>query len=54
LLIKDAKETECRTITGVDMFVRQAAAQFKLFTGQQPPSKLMLKTLKAATSAVKY
>ncbi len=54
LLIKDAKETECHTITGVDMFVRQAAAQFKLFTGQQAPAKLMLRTLKSATSAVKY
>ncbi len=54
LLIKDAKETECHTITGVEMFVRQAAAQFKLFTGQQAPGGLMLKTLKAATSAVKY
>jgi len=40
-------------ITGVDMFVRQAALQFKLFTGQDAPADLMRETLKRATSAAK-
>jgi len=33
LLIKQARDANCQTATGVDMFVRQAALQFKLFTG---------------------
>jgi len=31
LLIKDARTRDCRVVTGVDMFVRQACLQFKLF-----------------------
>lgn len=34
LLLKQAKSIGCRTISGLDMFVNQAAEQFKLFTGQ--------------------
>ena len=33
LLVKEAKSHGCRTVTGVEMFVRQAALQFMLFTG---------------------
>src|SRR5690606_33677640 len=54
LLIKDAKERSCYTVSGVDMFVRQAALQFKLFTGEDAPVEAMHETLKRATSAVKY
>ena len=36
LLVKGGKEIKCRVITGVDMFVRQAAMQYKLFTGKDP------------------
>ncbi len=32
-LLRDAKGAGCKTIDGVSMFVRQAAAQFKLWTG---------------------
>ncbi len=53
LLIKDAKQAECRVITGVDMFVRQAAYQYKLFTGRDAPLPLMRKTIKQATNPVK-
>ncbi len=35
-LLKHAKEIGCKTISGVDMFIRQAADQFKLFTGKVP------------------
>ena len=52
LLIKQAKKADCRIITGVDMFVRQAAYQFKLFTGKDAPVPLMRKTIKDATNPV--
>jgi len=54
LLIKDAKNEGCSVITGVDMFVRQAAIQFKLFTGQDPPTGLMRREVKRATGAAKF
>jgi 3-dehydroquinate dehydratase / shikimate dehydrogenase len=43
LLLKQAKEAGCKTISGMDMFINQAAAQFKLFTGRNPNTKLMRK-----------
>jgi 3-dehydroquinate dehydratase/shikimate dehydrogenase len=52
MLIKYAKQAQCRIITGVDMFVRQAAYQFKLFTGQEAPAKLLRQTIKEATNPV--
>lgn len=41
LLLKDAKEAGAVTISGVEMFVKQAMAQFRLFTGQNANSALM-------------
>lgn len=35
-LLKEAKAQGCKTINGLSMFVHQAAAQFKLWTGQMP------------------
>lgn len=52
LLIKHAKEKGTRVITGVDMFVRQAAYQFRLFTGKDAPVDLMRQKIKQATSPV--
>jgi 3-dehydroquinate dehydratase/shikimate dehydrogenase len=52
LLIKDARAKGCHVRTGVDMFVRQAAMQFKLFTGQDAPLELMYKLVKRALSPV--
>lgn len=52
LLIKEARARGCHVITGVDMFVRQAALQFKLFTGQEPPLDLMRKVVRRAFSPV--
>ncbi len=52
LLIKQARQAKCRIITGVDMFVRQAAYQFKLFSGREAPAALMRKTIKQATNPV--
>ncbi len=54
LLVKDATNLGCLVINGVDMFVRQAAYQYKLFTGRTPPIDVMRKTLRIATSPVKY
>lgn len=54
LLIKQAREAGCTTITGVDMFVRQAAKQFKLFTNTKPDVKLIRYEVKRAISAAKY
>ncbi|OYP36951.1 shikimate dehydrogenase [Rhodopirellula sp. MGV] len=52
LLIKYAQQAQCRIITGIDMFVRQAAYQYKLFTGKDAPARLMRKTIKQATNPV--
>lgn len=54
LFIKQARESDCTTITGVDMFVRQAAEQYKLFTGKAPNVKTIRYQLKRATSAARY
>jgi 3-dehydroquinate dehydratase/shikimate dehydrogenase len=53
LLIKAARETGCNTITGIDMFVGQAALQFRLFTGQAAPLDLMRQAVRRAISAAK-
>jgi len=45
MLLKQAKRKKLKTIDGVSMFVNQAAAQFKLFTGQNANPKLMRKTI---------
>lgn len=54
LLVKYARKAGCRTITGVDMFVRQAAKQYELFTGLPADQELMRNELKRATSAARY
>jgi 3-dehydroquinate dehydratase/shikimate dehydrogenase len=46
MMLKLARERGCKTLTGVDMFVRQAALQFKLYTGQDAPTDLMREALK--------
>ena len=54
LLVKDARSRNCLVVTGVDMFVRQACMQFKLFTGQDGPAELMRDMVKRAIAAAKY
>jgi 3-dehydroquinate dehydratase/shikimate dehydrogenase len=54
LLVKDARSRNCTVVTGVDMFVRQACFQFKLFTGQEGPADVMREALKRAIGAAKY
>lgn len=52
LLVKDARGRNCYVQTGVDMFVRQAAHQFHLFTNREAPLELMRKLVKRALSPV--
>jgi len=54
LFIKGARAAGCSIITGLQMFVRQAAYQYRLFTGLEPPIEVMVKTLKKAISPVNY
>ena len=46
LLVKEARARGCHVITGVDLFVRQAALQFELFTAQPAPFELMYRVVK--------
>jgi len=54
LLVKQAREQGCRVITGVDMFVTQAALQFKIFSGQQPPLEQMRQEVIRAIGPARY
>jgi len=54
LLLKEARSHGCRVVTGVEMFIRQAALQYLLFTGKEAPEALMRETLKRAIGPVKY
>jgi 3-dehydroquinate dehydratase / shikimate dehydrogenase len=50
LLIREARARGCDTITGVDMFVRQAARQIELFTGHVPDVEAMRVIMRKALS----
>jgi 3-dehydroquinate dehydratase / shikimate dehydrogenase len=52
LLVKEARARGCHVVTGVDLFVRQAARQFQLFTDQEPPLELFRKLVKRFLSPV--
>jgi 3-dehydroquinate dehydratase/shikimate dehydrogenase len=40
-LVEEARRQGCSVITGVEMFLRQAARQFRLFTGLEPELDIM-------------
>ena len=52
LLLKEARQRDCTTVSGLEMFVRQAAAQFELFTGKPAPVDTMREALRRGISAV--
>jgi 3-dehydroquinate dehydratase/shikimate dehydrogenase len=52
MLVKEARSRGCVVISGGDMFVRQAALQFELFTGQEAPLGVMRDVLKKALSPI--
>ncbi|MBM4023547.1 MAG: shikimate dehydrogenase, partial [Planctomycetes bacterium] len=53
LFIKEARAAGCRVVTGVEMFVRQAAIQFRTWHGVEPPVAVMREALKRATASAK-
>lgn len=44
LLLKQAKQVGAKTVSGVEMFIGQAAEQFKLFTHKDCPMEILRKT----------
>jgi 3-dehydroquinate dehydratase/shikimate dehydrogenase len=52
LLVKEARSRGCHVLTGVDVFVRQAALQFELFTGRQAPLEMMRRVVRHTLSPV--
>jgi len=42
-LLQDAKAQGCKVVGGLPMFIQQAAAQFKLWTGRMPQIELIEK-----------
>jgi 3-dehydroquinate dehydratase/shikimate dehydrogenase len=52
LLVKDARARGCVVVTGVEMFIRQAALQFQLFTGLTPSLDAMREIMRKALSPV--
>jgi 3-dehydroquinate dehydratase/shikimate dehydrogenase len=52
MLIKEARERGCHVITGVELFIRQAALQFEHFTGHKAPVELFRKVVRRALSPV--
>lgn len=54
LFLKEAKEHLCHTVSGMEMFIRQAAAQFKLFTGNDASLDDLRTTLRRAISPVRF
>ena len=49
-LLRDAESRGCGVVSGVEMFVRQAASQFELFTGITPDREQMRELLRKAMS----
>jgi 3-dehydroquinate dehydratase/shikimate dehydrogenase len=50
-LLAQAEQSGAKTIGGVEMFVRQAAAQFKAWTGLTPPKDVMRSVIVARLTA---
>jgi 3-dehydroquinate dehydratase / shikimate dehydrogenase len=48
LFLSEARAAGCETLGGLPMLVRQAAQQFKLWTGKDAPEQLMLQAAAAA------
>jgi 3-dehydroquinate dehydratase/shikimate dehydrogenase len=53
LMLKEAKERGCRTVSGIEMFIRQAAAQFERFTGHSVSLDDLRETLRKGISPAK-
>ncbi len=53
MFIKDARQRACRTITGTEMFIRQAALQYEMFTGKNPELEVMREIMRQALSPLR-
>jgi 3-dehydroquinate dehydratase/shikimate dehydrogenase len=53
LFVKEARAVGCQIVTGVDMFVRQAAIQFRIWHKADAPEQVMRDALKRATSSAR-
>lgn len=53
LLIKQARQVQCRVATGVDVYVRRTALQFKAFSGEGGVSNRIRERLKAELATAK-
>lgn len=53
LLLKEARERGCHCVSGLEMFVNQAAAQYQCFTRQAAPIDVMREALRKGISAVR-
>jgi 3-dehydroquinate dehydratase/shikimate dehydrogenase len=53
LLIKHARARGCTVVSGLDMFIRQAGAQFECFVQRPPPTDVMYAALREAMSPVR-
>jgi 3-dehydroquinate dehydratase/shikimate dehydrogenase len=47
-LLRQAEKKGARIVTGVEMFIRQAAVQFREFTGTEPPVQVFRETMAQA------
>jgi 3-dehydroquinate dehydratase/shikimate dehydrogenase len=45
-LLKEAGKNNCKIISGIEMFINQAADQFKIWTGKEADTKLLREVLK--------
>jgi 3-dehydroquinate dehydratase/shikimate dehydrogenase len=53
LLLKEARSVGCRTVTGVEMFVRQAMLQFEYWHGKPASADVIREAIKASTASHK-
>jgi 3-dehydroquinate dehydratase/shikimate dehydrogenase len=53
MMLKLARERGAKTVSGVDMFVRQAAAQFQHYTGKPAPLDLMRQVVGRKLGAIR-
>jgi len=49
-LLQDAEAAGCATVSGVELFVNQAAGQFELWTGKTAPIDLMRRVVEEKLS----
>ncbi|HET6442311.1 MAG TPA: shikimate dehydrogenase [Phycisphaerae bacterium] len=47
-LLREARAAGCRTVAGINHFIRQAVEQFELWTGQSAPVQMMRETVLSA------